>query len=51
MQKLKDYEKRIAELERLLGRKQITIEFLEKVIDLANDHYKTDLKKNSATKP
>lgn len=51
MQKLKDYEKRIAELERLLGRKQINIEFLEKIIDLANDHYKTDLKKNSAIKP
>ena len=50
MQKLKDYEKRIAELERMLGQKQINIEYLEKVIDIADEHYETDLKKNSAIK-
>lgn len=51
MQKLKEYENRIAELERMLGQKQINIEYLEKVIDIADEHYETDLKKNSAIKP
>lgn len=47
--KLKDYEKRIAELERALGQKQLNIDFLEKMIDLAKDKYNIDLKKNSDT--
>lgn len=49
--KLKDYEKRIADLERALGQKQLNIEFLEKMIELAKEEYNIDLKKNSATPP
>ena len=42
----KELEKRIFEVEAALGRKQMEIDLLEKVIDLANESYKTDLKKN-----
>lgn len=49
--KLKSYEKRIKELEQMIGQKQIKIDYLEKIIELSNDHYKTDLKKNSNTQP
>ena len=46
-QKLKDYEKRIAELERIVGQKQLNIDFLEKMIDLAEQEYNVDIKKNA----
>lgn len=42
----KELEKHIRELEAALGRKQMEIDLLEKVIDLANEEYSTDLKKN-----
>jgi len=42
----KELEKRIIELEAALGRKQMELDLLEKVIDIANETYKTDLKKN-----
>ena len=42
----KQLEKRILELEAALGRKQMKLDLLEKVIDLANESYSTDLKKN-----
>lgn len=48
-QKLKDYEKRIADLERIVGQKQLNIDFLEKMIDLAEQEYKVDIKKNVNT--
>lgn len=41
-----ELEKRIKDLEAALGRKQIELEFLNKIIDLANEEFKTDLKKN-----
>ena len=47
--KLKEYEKRIAALERALGQKQLRIEFLEKMVDLAEEEYDVDIKKNSST--
>lgn len=42
----KELEKRIQELEAALGRKQMEIDLLEKIINLANESYSTDLKKN-----
>ena len=48
-QKLKDYEKRIADLERALGQKQLNIDYLEKMIELAEDEYQIKIKKNSDT--
>lgn len=50
-QKLKDLQKRIAELERALGQKQLNIDFLEKLLELAKEQYGIDIKKNSATPP
>lgn len=48
-QKLKDYQARIAELERALGKKQLQIDFLEKMVDLAEQEYKVSIKKNYST--
>lgn len=45
-QKLKDLQQKIADLERALGQKQIKVDFLEKMVDLADEKYDLDLKKN-----
>jgi len=47
--KLKELQKRIEELERIVGQKQIKIDYLEKMIELASEELKIDLKKNSNT--
>ena len=47
--KLKRMEARIKELERAVGQKQMNIDYLEKMIDLAKEHYDIDIKKNSNT--
>ena len=47
--KLKEQEARIKELEGMLGRKQILIDYLEELIDEAKSAYNIDLKKNSNT--
>lgn len=49
--KIKDLEQKIKQLEQAVGQKQIKIDFLEKMIDLAKDHYDIDIKKNSNTQP
>lgn len=43
--KIKELRKKIQELERLVGQKQIEIEFKEKMIELAEEEYKIDIKK------
>jgi len=48
--KVKDLHDKIAQLERALGQKQIKVDFLEKMIDLAEDEYNLDLKKSSSSK-
>ena len=48
-QKMKEMEKRIAELERAVGQKQIKIDYLEKMIDIAKEELNIDIKKNSNT--
>ncbi|NME72999.1 transposase [Flammeovirga aprica] len=47
--KLKVQQKKIEELERVLGQKQLYLEYLEKVIELADEEYNIDIKKNSET--
>ncbi|MFD2202824.1 transposase [Shivajiella indica] len=47
--KLKDQEARIRELERALGQKQLKIDYLEKLIEVAGKDLGLDLKKNSGT--
>lgn len=37
--------KKVAELERTVGQKQIELDFTKKMIDLAEDYYKIDIKK------
>lgn len=49
--KLKAYERRIKELEQIVGQKQLKIDYLEKIIDLSNDHFDTDLKKSFNIRP
>lgn len=49
--KMLNYQKKIAELEQLLGQKQVVIEFQNKMIDLAEEEYKIDIKKKLETKP
>ena len=48
-QKLKDLEQKIKSLEQIVGQKQIQIEYLEKMIDIAKDELNIDIKKNSST--
>lgn len=47
--KLKDQEARIRELERAVGQKQLKIDYLEKLIEIAGKDLGLDLKKNSDT--
>jgi transposase-like protein len=49
-EKLKEYEKRIADLERSLGQKQMLIDFYDKLIELAEEDLKVDIKKNIGSK-
>jgi len=47
--KLIALKKRVADLERLIGQKQIEIEFKDKMIALAEEVYKIDIKKKIST--
>ena len=47
----KELEKKVAELEAAVGRKQMEIDFLNKLIEVAGDELKVDLKKNFSTPP
>jgi len=47
--KLAEYEKRIKDLEASLGRKQIKLDYLEKLIDIAEEDLGVNIKKNSDT--
>lgn len=49
--KLIELQKRIAELERLVGQKQIQLEFKDKMIELAEHYYRIDIKKKFENKP
>lgn len=49
MSKINEMQARIAELEQALGQKQMNIDYLEKMIELAKQEYDIDIKKNSNT--
>jgi transposase-like protein len=49
--KTKELEKRVKELEAALGRKQLEVEFLNKMIELGKEKFGIDLKKNYASPP
>lgn len=48
-QKMKELEARVKELERTVGRKQIMIDYLEKMMEIAKDELDIDIKKNFGT--
>lgn len=48
---LQAYKQKIAELEQVIGQKQIMIDFMDKMIEIAEDRYKIDIKKKPSTKP
>jgi len=41
----------VAELERIIGQKQIEIDFKDKMIELAEEVYQVDIKKKFCTQP
>lgn len=49
-QKALFYKEKVAELERIIGQKQIEVDFLKKLIDLASEELGVDLKKNFSTR-
>jgi len=49
--KLHLLRERVRELERIIGQKQLLIDFQEKVIELAEQEYKVDIKKKFGDKP
>jgi len=49
--KLIELRKRVAELERIDGQKQLQIDFNKKMIELAEEFYKVDIKKKNSGKP
>ena len=48
---LLDLKKRIADLERMIGQKQILLDFKDKMIELAEEEYGVDIKKKFSTDP
>lgn len=49
--KLLELKKKIAELERVIGQKQIMIDFQSKMIELAEEEYGVDIKKKCSLPP
>lgn len=50
-QKLKALEQKVKELEQTVGQKQIMIDYLEKMVEIAKEELNIDIKKNSNTPP
>lgn len=48
-QKMKELEIRVKELESVVGRKQIMIDYLEKMMEIAKEELDIDIKKNFGT--
>jgi transposase len=49
-QQLLMLKKQVAELERIIGQKQVLLDFKDKMIDLAEETYGVDIKKKFSTK-
>lgn len=50
-QELLALKKKLAELERIIDQKQIQLDFKDKMIELAEEEYKIDIKKKYSSKP
>ena len=46
-----EFKKRVSELERIIGQKQILIDFQDKMIELAEETYGVDIKKKFFSTP
>jgi transposase-like protein len=46
-----ELQAKVAELERIIGQKQVLLDFKDKMIDLAEETYQIDIKKKFGTKP
>lgn len=46
-ERLKNYERRISELEQVLGKKQLLLDYYIRLVDQASEHYGEDIKKTS----
>lgn len=46
---LLEFKKKVAELERIIGQKQVLLDFKDKMIDLAEQTYGVDIKKKYST--
>jgi transposase-like protein len=44
-------KQKVADLERIIGQKQLLIDFKDKMIDLAEETYGVEIKKNFSTRP
>lgn len=49
--KVKELQSRIKELERAVGQKQMKVDFLEKLIEIAEDELGVDIKKKAGSRP
>ena len=49
--KLKELAQKVKDLERIVGQKQIKIDYLEKMIDIASEEFDIDIKKKHNTSP
>ena len=49
--KIQELKEKVAELERALGQKQIQLDFINKMVDLAEEKYKIDIKKKNGGQP
>jgi len=49
--KIQLLEEQIKELERIVGQKQLLIDFQDKMIEIAEETYKVDIKKKLSSKP
>lgn len=50
-QRIKHLEEKIKELERIVGQKQLLIDFKDKMIEIAESTYGVDIKKKFSSKP
>lgn len=49
--KVKDLERKVKELERIVGQKQLTIDYLNTMMEVAKEELDIDIKKNFGTSP
>jgi transposase-like protein len=49
--KIQDLKLQVAELERIIGQKQVLLDFQDKMLDLAEETYGIDIKKKLGIKP